>query len=165
MMSDSWTWISKTPESGSGQSPYSPLVGGCVAPTVRAHAKAAARAPADPCAGLKRAVASADLVGVRGLIPYVPSEDTIVLRKGTDDPLNGRLESRVLRAIPERFRAWALQRGCSEAADLHSRRSCFQLIVRTAIVAVQHRNTQVPNRLSTGHALSARLKWRIQTRP
>src|SRR4029077_10576315 len=35
---------------------------------------------------------------------------------------------------------------------------------RTSIVAAQHKNTQVPHRLSTGHALSARLKWRIQTR-
>ena len=32
-------------------------------------------------------------------------------------------------------------------------------------VAAQHGNTQVPHRLSTAHALSARVKWRIQTRP
>jgi len=35
----------------------------------------------------------------------------------------------------------------------------------SATIAAQHRNAQVPHRLSTAHALSDRLNWRIQTRP
>src|SRR6516165_6156811 len=30
-------------------------------------------------------------------------------------------------------------------------------------IAAQHRSAQVPHRLSTGHALFARMKWRIET--